>query len=126
MSEANSKKVMAKRVRRQRAHHRVRNRVTGTPERPRLAVFKSLRYLYAQVIDDLNGVTLAQANSSELAGEVEGSGSSCEAAKAVGKAVASRAKENGVETVVFDRGGFIYHGKVKALAEAAREEGLKF
>ncbi|MEM6794069.1 MAG: 50S ribosomal protein L18 [Acidobacteriota bacterium] len=120
--------MIQKRGRRQRAHLRVRNRISGTPARPRLAVYKSLRYVYAQIIDDLNGVTLAQANSreSDLASGLEASASSTEAATAVGKLVAERAKANGIETVVFDRGGFVYHGKIRAVAEAAREEGLRF
>ena len=128
MSNSHTKKVKAKRMRRQRAHKRVRNRVKGTQERPRLAVYKSLRYVYAQVIDDQNGTTLAQANSREtdLQGGLDASAGSKEAAAAVGKLVAERAKDKGVEQVVFDRGGFIYHGKVKAVADAAREAGLKF
>ncbi len=128
MSNSHSKKVKAKRMRRQRAHLRVRNRVQGTAERPRLAVYKSLRYVYAQVIDDQSGTTLAQANSQEadIRSGLEASAGSTEAAAAVGKLVGERAKDKGVEQVVFDRGGFIYHGKVKAVAEAAREAGLKF
>jgi large subunit ribosomal protein L18 len=128
MSDSHSKKIRGKRMRRKRAHFRIRNRIQGTPSRPRLSVFKSLHYIYAQVIDDLNGRTLVQANSSEvdLQGGLKASPSSCEAALAVGKAVAERAKEKGVEQVVFDRGGFIYHGRVKAVAEGAREKGLVF
>ena len=128
MSDSHAKKIMAKRHRRQRAHRRLRNRIVGTAERPRLAVFKSLRYLYAQLIDDANGVTLAAASSREadLQSGLENSAGSTEAAKAVGKLIASRAKAADIETVVFDRGGFIYHGKIRAVAEAAREEGLKF
>lgn len=128
MSNSHTKKVKAKRMRRQRAHLRVRNRVQGTAERPRLAVYKSLRYVYAQVIDDQSGTTLAQANSQEadIRSGLEASAGSTEAATAVGKLVGERAKDKGVEQVVFDRGGFIYHGKVKAVAEAAREAGLKF
>ena len=125
---SSAKKVKAKRHRLHRAHRRVRKDVKGTPERPRLAVYKSLRYVYAQVIDDLNGLPLAQATSQEadLRSGLSDSSSSVEAAKAVGQAVAERAREKGVESVVFDRGGYIYHGKVKALADAAREKGLKF
>ncbi|MEM1202112.1 MAG: 50S ribosomal protein L18 [Acidobacteriota bacterium] len=128
MSELHTKKVKAKNMRRRRAHMRVRNRVHGTAQRPRLAVFKSLRYVYAQVIDDVNGVTLAQANSQEkdLQSGLEASAGGREAAKAVGEAVAERAKAKGIEQVVFDRGGFVYHGKVKALAEGARSKGLQF
>lgn len=115
-------------MRRQRAHRRLRQRIHGTPERPRLSVYKSLRYVYAQVIDDLNGRTLAQANSGEkdLGVDFEGSAGSVDAARAVGEVIAERAKAQGVESVVFDRGGAIYHGKVKAVAEGAREKGLHF
>jgi large subunit ribosomal protein L18 len=129
MTDSHTKKIKAKRRRRHRAHLRVRSRIVGTAERPRLSVYKSLRYVYAQVIDDGLGVTLAQASSREadlLSGLDEGSPGGVEAAKAVGKLVAERAKEKGIEEVVFDRGGFIFHGKVKAVADAARENGLKF
>ena len=127
MSEYHSKRTKNKNARRQRAHLRVRKRVNGTPDRPRLAVYKSLRYIYAQVIDDVSGRTLAQASSfeSELNGGVEKSAASREAAKVVGEAVARRAKEAGVETVVFDRGRWVYHGRVQAVAEGARSGGLK-
>lgn len=128
MSDSHAKKVRKKRQRRQRAHQRIRSQIQGTTERPRLAVFKSLKYIYAQVIDDSTGRTLAQANSGEvdLKSGLDSSTGSCEAAKAVGEAVATRAKEAGVESVVFDRGGFIYHGRIKAVADAAREKGLQF
>lgn len=129
MSDSHSKKIKAKRQRRGRAHMRVRNRIVGTSERPRLSVYKSLRFVYAQLIDDSQGTTLAQANSREAdlqSGLDDTSTSSVDAAKAVGKLVAERAKEKGIEEVVFDRGGFVYHGKVRAVAEAARENGLKF
>ena len=128
MSELHAKKTRSKRMRRQRAHLRIRQTLSGTPERPRLSVKKSLRFIYAQLIDDLNGRTLAQANSGEkdLAADVEGAGSRCEAAKAVGEAVAERAKAEGITSVVFDRGGAIYHGKVKAVADGARSKGLVF
>ena len=129
MSDHVSKRMMQKRERRTRAHRRVRTRVQGTSERPRLSVYKSLHFLYAQVIDDAAGTTLAQANSADPAirGELgEAGGKSVAAAKLVGAAIAERAKEKGVEKVVFDRGGYIYHGKVKAIAEAAREKGLQF
>jgi len=127
MSEYLTKKNRGKRQRRQRAHQRVRSRVAGTAERPRLAVFKSGRHVYAQVIDDAAGHTLAQASTldPEVAKRLEGGTGTLAAAKTVGELVASRAKEKGVEQVVFDRGGYIYHGKVKAVAEAAREQGLK-
>ncbi len=126
MSERHAKKMRGKQSRRTRAHRRVRNRVVGTTERPRLAVFKSLRFTYAQVIDDSTGRTLAQANSAEADLRGEHSPSSKEAAKAVGETLASRIKEAGVERVVFDRGGYIYHGKVQAVADGAREKGLEF
>ena len=105
-------------------HKRVRAKISGTPEMPRLNVFRSEANIYAQVIDDVNGVTLASASSLDKA--FEGAGSNCEAAKKVGQMVAERAKAKGIETVVFDRGGYLYHGRVKALAEGAREGGLKF
>ena len=128
MSELQSKKVRAKRMRRKRSHMRLRSRIKGTSERPRLAVFKSLRFTYAQVIDDLTGATLAQANSAEagIQSAAEGSNQSCDAAKIVGEKVAERLKEKGIEQVVFDRGGFAYHGRVKAVADGARSQGLKF
>ncbi len=117
-----------KRVRRERAHLRVRRRVAGTAERPRLAVFKSLRYVYAQVIDDECGHTLAQASSLEpvLRARLSGGAKSKAAARLVGELVAERAAEKGVHKVVFDRGGYIYHGRVKELAEGARAKGLEF
>ncbi len=128
MNEFHSKKMRGKQKRHKRAQLRIRRKVQGTTERPRLCVYKSLRFIYAQVIDDSTGRTLVQANSKEadvLSG-LESSAGGCEAAKAVGALVAERAKEKGVEQVVFDRGGFLYHGKVKCLAEAAREKGLVF
>ena len=105
-------------------HKRVRGKVSGTPERPRLNVFRSETNIYAQVIDDTKGVTLVPASSLEKG--FEGPGSNCEAAKKVGLAVAERARAKGIEAVVFDRGGYLYHGRVKALAEGAREGGLQF
>ncbi len=128
MSDSHSKKIRTKRKRRNRAHLRLRNRVQGTPGRPRLAVYKSLRYIYAQVIDDQNGRTLAQASSSEpdLQKGIEGSSSNIDAARKVGETIAERARSEGVEKVVFDRGGAIYHGKVKAVADGARAKGLVF
>ena len=105
-------------------HKRVRSKISGTPEMPRLNVFRSEANIYAQVIDDVNGVTLASASSLDKA--IEGYGGNIAAATAVGKLVAERAKAKGIETVVFDRGGYLYHGRVKALAEGAREGGLKF
>ena len=105
-------------------HKRVRAKISGTPEMPRLNVFRSEANIYAQVIDDVNGVTLASASSLDKA--IEGYGGNIAAATAVGTLVAERAKAKGIETVVFDRGGYLYHGRVKALAEGAREGGLKF
>ena len=105
-------------------HKRVRRKVSGTSERTRLNVFRSGTNIYAQVIDDTKGVTLVSASSLEKG--FEGPGSNCEAAKKVGQTVAERAKAKGIETVVFDRGGYVYHGRVKALAEGAREGGLQF
>jgi large subunit ribosomal protein L18 len=110
---------------RRRVHRRIRRRVAGTAERPRLAVFRSLKHIYAQVIDDTRGVTLVAASSNEKAGPA-GSGGNIAGAKEVGKLVAARAREKGVQKVVFDRGGYLYHGRVKALADAAREAGLEF
>ena len=104
---------------------RVRSKISGTPQRPRLSVYKSNSNIYAQLIDDVNGVTLASANS--LQKEVADSEkANVETAKKVGEAIGKRALEAGIEEVVFDRNGYLYHGKVKALAEAAREAGLKF
>ena len=105
-------------------HKRVRGKVSGIPERPRLNVFRSGTNIYAQLIDDTKGVTLVSASSLEKG--FEGPGSNCEAAKKVGEAIAQRAKDKGIESVVFDRGGYLYHGRVKALAEGAREGGLQF
>lgn len=105
-------------------HSRVRSKISGTAERPRLSVFRSESNIYAQIIDDAAGVTLASASTVEKA--FEGNGSNCEAAKKIGAVIAERALKKGIEEVVFDRGGYIYHGRVKALAEGAREGGLKF
>lgn len=112
---------------RQRRHARVRKNVSGTPARPRLNVFRSAQHIYAQVIDDVAGHTLAAASDADkaLAGEVKGKNKT-ERAIVVGKAIAERAKANGVSLVVFDRGGYKYHGRVQALADAAREAGLGF
>jgi len=114
--------------RRERSHQRLRQRVVGTPQRPRLAVHKSLKYVYVQLIDDTSGQTLAQANSQEAAvkGEVKGGAGSKAAARRVGELIAERAKEKGVAKVVFDRGGYVYHGKVKEVADGARAKGLEF
>ena len=113
------------RAARLRRHKRLRFKVAGTAQRPRLAVFRSLTHIYAQVIDDASGRTLAAASSLD-ADVKSGEGAKTNTAKAVGTLIASRAKERGIDTVVFDRGGFIYHGRVRALAEAAREGGLVF
>jgi len=128
MSDLQKKKVVEKRYRRERAHLRLRQRVAGTAERPRLAVYKSERYVYAQVIDDDLGRTLVAAASlePELKGRLKGGGANRSATKLVGEALAERAMEKGIKKVVFDRGGYRYHGKVKELAEAARAKGLEF
>ncbi len=112
---------------RRRVHARVRTRVVGTPERPRLAVYRSLDHIYAQIIDDRDGRTVASASSvdKETKKNLKGGGNVA-SAKAVGKIIAERAKAAGVSKVVFDRGGYKYHGRVKALADAAREAGLQF
>jgi large subunit ribosomal protein L18 len=116
---------------RQRVHKRIRRKLYGTPERPRLSVYRSLNHIYAQLIDDRDGKTVVAANSREGAGKTEAgakkkTGGNLAAAKAVGKVLAQRAKDKGVRQVVFDRGGYLYHGRVKALADAAREAGLQF
>ena len=105
-------------------HKRVRGKISGTPECPRLSVFRSENHIYAQVIDDVAGNTLVSASSVEK--DFEGFGGNVEAAKKVGSKIAERAKAKGIEVVVFDRGGYIYHGRVQALAESAREGGLQF
>ena len=109
---------------RQKRHKRVRGKISGTPERPRLNVFRSEKHIYAQIIDDTAGHTLCSASSVEKS--FDGSGSNKDGARKVGKLVAERAVSKGITTVVFDRGGYIYHGRVKELAEAAREGGLTF
>ena len=108
---------------RQRVHSRIRTKLHGTAERPRLNVYRSLNHIYAQVIDDAKGVTLVSAST--VAAKAK-TGGNIMAAKEVGKQVAERAKEKGISKVVFDRGGYLYHGRVKALADAAREAGLEF
>ncbi len=117
-----------RRNRRKRAHQRLRRRIAGTAEKPRLAVFKSLRYVYAQVIDDDAGTTLAQATSREAAIQerLKGGTNNKAAARLVGELVAERAKEKGVETVVYDRGGYVFHGRIREIAEGARSKGLRF
>lgn len=107
---------------------RVRRSVIGTPERPRLSVFRSAKNIYAQIIDDTKYNTLVQASSisREIKDEIKGKGCNCEGASIIGKHIAQRALEKGIKKVVFDRNGFLYHGRVKKLAEAARENGLEF
>ena len=105
-------------------HQRVRGKISGTPERPRLSVFRSENHIYAQIIDDVAQCTLCSASTVEKG--FEGNGGNCDAAKKIGALIAERALKKGIEEVVFDRGGYIYHGRVKALAEGAREGGLKF
>lgn len=112
---------------RKQRHLRVRKKISGAPQRPRLNVFRSTNHIYAQIIDDENGRTLASASTLDAGFKAEASyGGNKEAAKVVGRLVAERAKQAGVSRVIFDRGGFIYHGRVKELAEAAREAGLEF
>ncbi len=114
-----------RRATRLQIHERIRRKMRGEPARPRLAVFRSIKHIYAQVIDDRAGKTLASASTKDKALEVK-YGGNVDAAKVVGKAIGERAKQAGAETVVFDRGGHRFHGRVKALADAAREAGLKF
>ena len=109
---------------RERRHARVRGKISGTPECPRLCVFRSAKHIYAQIIDDVNGVTLASAST--LSKEFEGYGGNKEAARKVGRQVAEAAAKKGIKDVVFDRGGYVYHGRIQELAEGAREGGLNF
>lgn len=109
---------------RKKRHHRIRNHIHGTAERPRLNVFRSLSNIYAQIIDDDKGITLVAASSKDK--DFQGYGGNVAAAKKVGESLAKKAIEKGIKTVVFDRGGYIYHGRVAALAEGAREGGLQF
>ena len=117
-------KRIDKNAMRLKRHVRVRGKISGTPECPRLNVFRSNANIYAQIIDDVNGVTLVAANTLEK--DFEGATGNVEAAKKVGAVLAERAKAKGIEEVVFDRGGYVYHGRVAALAEGAREGGLQF
>jgi len=123
-------KIKTKKDRRVRIALRQRKRIAGTPERPRLRVFRSVSHIYAQVIDDMSGTTLASAASTEpslkpvFAKDVRGG--NLNGAKALGKTIAERLQEKGIKHVVFDRGGFLYHGRIKAVADAAREAGLEF
>ena len=118
IKRADSNKARAKR------HARVRAKISGTPECPRLNVYRSTKHIYAQLIDDVNGVTLASASTMDK--EFEGAGGNVEAARKVGQMIAKRAIDKNIKDVVFDRGGYIYHGRVKELAEGAREGGLNF
>lgn len=115
---------------RQKVHTRIRKKLAGTTERPRLNVYRSVNHIYAQVIDDAEGKTLVSATSVEKGKGVKGdkrpTGGNVSSAKEVGKLIAERAKEKGIKKVVFDRGGYLYHGRIKALADAAREAGLEF
>jgi large subunit ribosomal protein L18 len=118
--------IISSNTNRARIHTRIRKKVQGTAERPRLSVYRSLNHVYVQVIDDLAGVTLVSASTAEGKKAERKTGGNLAAAKAVGKTIAERAKAKGISQVVFDRGGYIYHGRVKALADAAREAGLQF
>lgn len=111
---------------RKRVHERIRKKMLGTAERPRLSVYRSLNHVYVQLIDDLNGTTLVAASTNEGTKGSKRNGGNVASAKDIGKILAQRAKEKGITKVVFDRGGYLYHGRVKALAEAAREAGLQF
>jgi large subunit ribosomal protein L18 len=111
---------------RQRVHFRIRAKMSGTATRPRLNVYRSLNHIYTQLIDDASGVTIASASTMSPKGTERKPGGNVEAAKMVGKLIAERAQEKGIKKVVFDRGGYLYHGRIKALADAAREAGLEF
>jgi large subunit ribosomal protein L18 len=116
----------SKNTNRRHVHERIRKKIEGTAQRPRLNVYRSLNHVYVQVIDDLKGATIVSANSAEGKKGERKTGGNVASAKEVGKAIAERAKAKGIKQVVFDRGGYIYHGRRKALAEAAREAGLEF
>jgi len=119
------KKPLDRNAVRHRIHMRIRKKLAGTSERPRLAVFRSVKHIYVQVIDDRAGKTLVSASSTQSGASVA-NGGNLAAAKAIGKLIAERAQAQGIKKVVFDRGGYLYHGRVKALADAAREAGLEF
>ena len=120
-------RIAFKEEQRKKRHRRVRSKITGSAIRPRLSVSRSIQHIYAQLIDDTSGRTVASASTVDASLRTAGkSGGNVEAAKAVGNLIASRAKELGIEAVVFDRGGYKYHGRVQALADAAREGGLTF
>ncbi len=114
-------------VERRRIHKRIRQKISGNVGRPRLCIYRSLKYIYAQIVDDSQGKTLVAASTAEknVRGDLK-QGGNIQASKLVGKTIAERAKAKGIEAVVFDRGGYLYHGRIKAVAEAAREAGLKF
>jgi large subunit ribosomal protein L18 len=116
----------SKNITRRRVHDRIRKKVLGTAERPRLNVYRSLNNIYVQVIDDLKGETIVAASTAEGKKGQRTTGGNVASAKAIGKKIADLAKAKGIDKVVFDRGGYIYHGRVKAVADAAREAGLKF
>jgi large subunit ribosomal protein L18 len=120
----------SKNATRTKVHTRIRKKIAGTTERPRLSVYRSVSHVYAQVIDDSKGVTLASAGTIEKGkgqkGDKRPTGGNVASAKEIGKLIAERAKEKGIKQVVFDRGGYLYHGRIKALADAAREAGLEF
>ena len=116
--------MLRKQLRRKSIRERIRKVLKGTPERPRLSVYRSNKQIYAQLIDDVTGVTLAAASSASKEAEIKGT--KVEVAKAVGKAIAEKAVQSGIKSVVFDRGGYLYHGRVKSLADGAREGGLVF
>ena len=116
--------ALSKIQRRQRIKYRIKKTVSGTPERPRLVVFRSNSEIYAQIVDDTKGVTLVAASSRDK--DLKATGTKTEKAKQVGEAIAKKALAAGIETISFDRGGYLYHGRVKSLAEGAREGGLKF
>src|SRR5215813_3205108 len=116
----------SKNATRQRIHDRIRKKMVGSEARPRLNVYRSLNHIYAQVIDDLKGETIAAASTAEGKKGERPTGGNVAAAKNVGKTIAERAKQKGITQVVFDRGGYLYHGRIKALADAAREAGLQF
>jgi large subunit ribosomal protein L18 len=111
---------------RKRVHTRIREKMSGTAERPRLNVYRSLDHIYTQLIDDASGATLASASTLSKKGEEKKTGGNIAAAVEVGKLIAERAQQKGIKKVVFDRGGYLYHGRIKALADAAREAGLEF
>ena len=119
-------RIASKNQTRQRVHDRIRKKVVGTPERPRLNVYRSLNHIYAQVIDDLKGETLVAASTAIGKKDERVTGGNVASANTVGKKIAELAKQKGITKVVFDRGGYIYHGRIKAVADAAREAGLQF